>query len=281
MRRYSTATLLVAVLACGVREICCFYNVSLCDRSKSSLARAVIQKYIHPKVEELHYIYPSDCQLNASRDVFHMHEESKVKLRGGATWRCGQCGKVFRSEAFLDQHLVSQHPLPDSHAGDVCLGDLVHLLHAQRFAEKTADVPGREGVHLQDAYSPHSFCPPSVAAHRREKCQAIGEACFPASEGKAATLLHDLFVGTLCRAHTCDRRTREALLDQIIKTRKPSPWPFYVMFGFLLVVMCLLYVLISLFYLQHGGYSTPGDMKRLRRKKRNPWFTFRMKPKTY
>ena len=79
------------------------------------------------------------CQLLPSRSI-HAHAEAhKFKQRGGK-WQCRACGKVFKSEHWIDAHVSRAHHQTTSHAEDaVCLADHCEILGCPIFAAAAGD----------------------------------------------------------------------------------------------------------------------------------------------
>jgi hypothetical protein len=46
--------------------------------------------------------------LDPELDRHLQHEEKKI-VNNAVEWKCGYCGKTFKSEDFLDKHLFRRH----------------------------------------------------------------------------------------------------------------------------------------------------------------------------
>ncbi len=79
------------------------------------------------------------CQLLPSRSIHSHAEAHKFKQRGGK-WQCRACGKVFKSEHWIDAHVSRAHHQTTSHAEDaVCLADHCEMLGCPIVAAAAGD----------------------------------------------------------------------------------------------------------------------------------------------
>ncbi|KAF4727640.1 hypothetical protein FOZ63_016167, partial [Perkinsus olseni] len=79
-----------------------------CNRGISRTVRKILDRNVLPGLPE-----PlQTCVLSPGNDIWSPHEQAKVWNRAkqsAATWQCGVCGKVFKSEHYLDLHMESKH----------------------------------------------------------------------------------------------------------------------------------------------------------------------------
>eukprot|EP00238_Polyblepharides_amylifera_P001502 CAMPEP_0196572184 /NCGR_PEP_ID=MMETSP1081-20130531/2267_1 /TAXON_ID=36882 /ORGANISM="Pyramimonas amylifera, Strain CCMP720" /LENGTH=177 /DNA_ID=CAMNT_0041889401 /DNA_START=305 /DNA_END=838 /DNA_ORIENTATION=+ len=133
----------------------------------------------------------AQCALHKHKDMFREHEEHKYELRR-SQWKCNYCGKIFRTEAFLDTHFENRHSDHIPKGAEVCLADYCDLIHCDH------DHPLR-------VKHEHNFfaCKPTDVEGKRHLCEAIAQKCFPREEGPDLANMHDFFVRQFCEAHTC------------------------------------------------------------------------------
>lgn len=62
-----------------------------------------------PRVRKLSYKFPLGCPLEPELDRYGLLEKSKHRVRHNY-WRCRVCNKSFKTEEFIDNHLLSRHP---------------------------------------------------------------------------------------------------------------------------------------------------------------------------
>jgi hypothetical protein len=101
-----------------------------CDRTRSNEARSGLRSILWEPVTATNALLPENCPLAPAVDVLLWQEKTKKRI-SSTHWRCGLCGKTFRSEYFLDKHLARKHPTagPEESSADygvqkVCLADL-------------------------------------------------------------------------------------------------------------------------------------------------------------
>lgn len=79
-----------------------------CDRTRSNEAREALRRLLWNAAEARNLALPRDCPLAPAADVLQWQEATKRPI-SASHWRCGLCGKNFRSEHFLDKHLARKH----------------------------------------------------------------------------------------------------------------------------------------------------------------------------
>lgn len=100
-----------------------------CDRTRSKEARQALRRILWDSAEARKFELPHDCPLLPDADVLQWQEATKRPV-SSSHWRCGLCGKNFRSEFFLDKHLARKHAtaggeeaLTSVRVEKVCLAD--------------------------------------------------------------------------------------------------------------------------------------------------------------
>lgn len=89
-----------------------------CDRTRSKEARASLDRILWRPLAHVATDFPKECPLAPLSDVLWAQENIKQPI-AARHWRCGLCGKSFRSEHFLDRHLARRHGTHQQPHGDV------------------------------------------------------------------------------------------------------------------------------------------------------------------
>ena len=79
-----------------------------CSRERSRHARAVLDDFFHPLVEDNAYDLPSTCPFDRSKDMYLEHERHKEVVRR-TQFRSLYSDKVFKSEYYVDKHMDNRH----------------------------------------------------------------------------------------------------------------------------------------------------------------------------
>ncbi|GMH42245.1 hypothetical protein BSKO_10164 [Bryopsis sp. KO-2023] len=185
-----------------------------CDRAQSRQAQWILEEFLLPRMSKVRAQLPEDCPLDLSHNIFLRQEQHKrvvlprtekdIKLH-----KCGFCGKTFRAEHFLDNHLDFRHGneiLPNATS---CLSDLCPILHCAYFFPTQSE----------DEFT-HERRPPCDALlmqTRRMRCERIAHQCFPLALGEESHRLYEFIVHHFCETQHCD--VEEA--QEILKTLKP------------------------------------------------------------
>lgn len=94
-----------------------------CDRTKSQEARYALRRlFWQPLKKSGIKLHPS-CVLSPEKDVLSAQESQKKLLTDGL-WQCSLCGKMFKTEHYLDKHLARKHPLFRHEEGRVCFAEM-------------------------------------------------------------------------------------------------------------------------------------------------------------
>ncbi|KAJ8901715.1 hypothetical protein NDN08_003921 [Rhodosorus marinus] len=97
-----------------------------CDRELAQRAREEVRKSILPVLGKIELL-PPGCPLREERDSLLEQERSKVRL-GSSLWKCGLCGKQFKSSWYLDKHLELRHTDYRAPEARFCYADLCGTL---------------------------------------------------------------------------------------------------------------------------------------------------------
>lgn len=98
-----------------------------CDRTRSQEARRALEKLVWQPLQS-HNIELRDpsCPFSPHLDILRLQESSKTFLLGGI-WQCNICGKMFKSEHYLDMHQARRHADMRYMNGSLCLADLCDI----------------------------------------------------------------------------------------------------------------------------------------------------------
>jgi len=134
-----------------------------CSRPESREARRIVQTHIVTLSEEAgHGELAPSCPLSPHNDVLAAHEAAKRRL-SGAVWKCGLCGKQFRSERHLDLHMHRKHADASPAGATSCLADECDLLRCPSWVKRLGDAA--------------AACTEGALAVRREHCAALMHSC--------------------------------------------------------------------------------------------------------
>ena len=167
-----------------------------CSRPRSRAARAVLRRDFFPIVEAHGVQLSRRCPFHAASDMLLAHEAHKRKERA-SRWHCEYCGKVFRTEHYLDRHLNAHHNDQLAPDAAVCLADHCDVLGCD--GDGGGDGDG-------DAAAP---CDARAMQTARYFCQSAMHRCFSAdaaaaaSDDGAAHSLHESFNLHFCEALRC------------------------------------------------------------------------------
>lgn len=145
-----------------------------CSRPISRLVRKELEKQVlKPRDKGRMGNWPLGCPFNPEADLYEKHEKSKKKRsgsNGGCT--CTVCGKVFKSEHYIDLHLERRHmDIAPSNGTAACLAD-----HCEMF-ELCGKEEKRKGTYSKKPASVE--CSNQTMAVARERCTNTMRQCFP------------------------------------------------------------------------------------------------------
>jgi len=169
-----------------------------CDRVASREARNILTTGLLPAVRQLGVEFAPSCPLHPDHDHLLRHERAKQPATQWQ-WRCGECGKIFKSEHYLDLHLERRHndTLPAASDG-TCLADYCDILRCPSWIGS-----------LRHKAEHRSACRPAMLEARRALCQHVMHDCFVASA--IGVDLHHVFERMderYCHALSCAGRQR-------------------------------------------------------------------------
>lgn len=164
-----------------------------CSRIISRSVRKQLEKEVlRPANKAGVDAWPKGCPLDPVRDLWGSHEKQKSRKRGaGATWTCGLCGKVFKSEHYLDLHLERRH-MNETPTSGVCLAD-----YCEAF-----DVCSEHKSRPRREREDDSNCNNETMAKSRHDCEQAFSRCFPL-ESEEPRKLNAQFSRQFCRVLDC------------------------------------------------------------------------------
>ena len=223
-----------------------------CDREASREARKIIADGLLPAVRQLGAQLSSNCVLHDEHDHLLLFERAKQPVTQ-RQWRCGLCGKVFKSEQYIDAHLVRRHTDSLPAAGGTCLAEYCDILRCPSWVSALRQhQPGR------------SSCRPVELEARRAFCQHLMHDCIIVSSERAG-LHHTVFEvmdERFCQPVSCSgqQRIRDGLeLYHAPMANDESHAGYYTVAALLLVGLGVLYASILM-----GVGETRADSEGLR-----------------
>ncbi|KAL6763069.1 hypothetical protein V8C86DRAFT_466500 [Haematococcus lacustris] len=152
-----------------------------CDRERSREARDIITKYVFPQLGNKVKQLPAGCPLlpSVDVDVLLAHEQHKAR-KNAKHMKCQYCGKVFKSELFIDRHMQRKHVDQVPETAHICLADLCDVLHCDWFAAQrrkagrrtpNRSVSSAQGI--QGGGSAAQHCLPHAVTLTRSRCQEL------------------------------------------------------------------------------------------------------------
>jgi len=221
-----------------------------CNRGRSRLARDILREEFYPHVRKLNFQLPLNCPFSQERDMFLDNEQHKKEVRFN-NWKCLYCNKIFKSEAYLENHYVNRHPETIKQDG-FCLADYCDMLECDM--QDTLKSP--DGMFKTTTYR----CDAKRMQKRRHRCHSVLDKCFPPHSSDAANRLHHEFEKLYCDHLSCEAspdglgevaRRPHALLSQSkarneyhSKKTKNSPWKkLAIVFGVLFAIILFIFYL--------------------------------------
>lgn len=168
-----------------------------CNRVISRQVRRVVEKEIvKPAAKESLDKWPENCPLDPARDLYSLQEAKKSRKRGShLQWACGFCGKVFKSEHYLDLHMERRH-MKEVPIRSICLADYCEVF-------EVCQVEGRaRRAAMANSHQDQQSCQPDVMAKARKRCEDSLSKCFPL-QASASRQLHARLSRHWCQVLDC------------------------------------------------------------------------------
>jgi len=238
-------------------------DMASCSRSLSREARSILNNNLVPFAQQLGAEIATACPFHTDHDHLLQHEQVKQPITQWQ-WRCGLCGKVFKSEQYIDAHLERRHKatLP-AVTGATCLADYCDILRCPSWVSSLR----------------HNSltCRPAELDSRRAFCQHLMHDCFVThTDGSDLHHAFETIEEHFCEPLSCSGQHR--LRAGIDLARLPHANPedshtsYYVVAGLLLCTLAILYGGVLAWYSEvragSGGLS-------VRRGRRQPFMWLR------
>lgn len=225
-----------------------FPSAEGCSRDLSRQARAIVRQKVAGV--GLDVDMPLACAFHPSRDKYLDQEQHKSVVRRHQ-YKCDYCGKIFRTEDYLDDHMERRHDDKVTEDATVCLGDFCDILNCT----------GYNKLHPEP-------CQKTAMAKRRFHCGAIFHKCFPPEHSKEMNDLHGLFLDKICAPLTCQQNQQK--LGATIPVggllggaRSAVPWQTWKTVGVCMLLGGLVAFYVF-FFISGSALSRRGDLRRLR-----------------
>ena len=230
-----------------------------CDRALSREARRIVETDLARRARELGVTIQEQCPLHPQHDHLLVHE----RLKQPATqwqWRCSDCGKVFKSEAYLDRHLEKKHHdlLPAD--GGTCLADYCDILGCPSYVRSLRLPP--EGL-----ARPKAKCRPAELDARRHLCQHLLEDCFFPGEHLDERRAAQSMYGHYCEPLSCAglQRLRDGLdPHRRVEDGTTHGGGYQLLVAFVLVALALFYSGVLCWYGEHRSGTSSSGGRRVR-----------------
>jgi hypothetical protein len=168
-----------------------------CSRSRSRLARRIVSAQLSRLGGDGEHggggaggaVTPADahgCPFHPASDMFAAQERHKQK-QARRRWKCGYCGKVFVSEAYLDRHMGLRHGSAVPLNATTCLADFCGVLGCEGGVGGGGGDGGGGGSGVGAGAAAVAGCAVDAQGvdRLRFKCKAAMLRCFPPARGAA------------------------------------------------------------------------------------------------
>jgi len=232
-----------------------------CSRQLSRQVRKQLEKeVVRPASQAGLTVLPDGCPFDVSRDLWSYHERHKSRKRGSTShWTCGICGKVFKSEHYLDLHMERSH-MDLAPAGGACLADHCEMFDACQDQIKVKRRSNRAPANRRQ-------CDNSTMLQARHVCEDAMSRCFPLSQRSSRTL-NAKFSKELCRMLDCRLRAEQNREEHSDLTPVVVVFTLIVLVCFVafsLTVCCVDYSDELFRFLLDTGFASTAFVKRMTR----------------
>jgi len=235
-----------------------------CDRGISRKARKILNELVFAELQDDPSSLPEGCPFQPDHDLYLKQEEQKQSVRG-AQWKCGICGKTFKSEFYLDRHFDNKHQDMLSHDAPVCLADWCDVLGC--------DQEGSHLHHLGGGGGGGGGCREDALARARLRCQATFYKCFPPEQDEVKQMYYSIFNREICGQLTCEHSNKKKLgmLSKMKWARNNidmdyeyvhEPHPEAFQYGLLIIFMILLIIYYGYIAYYRKETLTRGDFRK-------------------
>jgi hypothetical protein len=218
--------------------------VDTCSRPVSRHVKELIARLYIPET----YSLPENCPFHPANDMFAEQEALKGRVKS-QNWQCQleDCGKIFKTEHYLDRHMSSKHTL-DGTKG-VCLADYCGILQCRGSVESVYNTYGQHQTAPVSLGGHANQCSDAEMSEQKALCTHVIHKCFPPSDGDSlAHDLHNRYIRSLCNVLTC-----EAVAAAKITPNSDTEWNalYYVAVGLMLILVLLFYVFMTSQYYEN------------------------------
>lgn len=244
-----------------------------CDRAAAREARRVVKSVVEPFAESLGAKLSPSCPLAPEQDHLLPHEQQKHAITS-QQWRCNKCGKLFRTEHYLDKHLGRKHTDLLSTTAHACLGDYCDILQCPSWVFRVRQHASTVGARP---------CKAGEHDAARHSCSHLMHECFLAGGDRVD--MHHVFEAMedkFCAPLTCAGRQqiveRGATFDAGALAAGDGPGTGYYLLASVLIIGLAFMYGFTLCSLGERGTGGAGE---LRRRRRGGWFGGGAKAKAY
>lgn len=267
-----------------------------CDRTRSKEARYALDTIAWRPLRTHNIYLQPDCILSREGDILRQQEAVKYQLNSAA-WHCEICGKIFKTEYYLDMHLARRHKDERDDNGTVCLADLcgvmvpcVPLGHPPLPPVSTATLVAlakqNTSVRVTPTVTPLPMaCTDEVARRRRvQSCTQVISECLRSSQHQESSFFLQKHVDRL-RVELCERSISVDCVprhsahatfgpaDVFLRTKARFPTFYAVLFTFAIFVTFLIVSYFTGGSVEKSLERSRHTFKTKRRRKRRGRFT--------
>jgi len=215
--------------------VCVYSQSESCSLSLSREAKTILKDVFFPVLEYHSFNLSTKCIFHPSNDryAFLLSKTTQLKKK---KWRCELCQKIFSTQDFLDQHMISKHDGEIPEGPTICLGEFCDILRCQKNSEKI----------------PYVTCRDDIMTKRKFYCESILSKCFPPEESDVAHKLNELFTKRFCEPLTCNGEVRNKMEEIVpIFEKNSTKWTgksvmILILTGFLVVFFLNYYVVVCI-----------------------------------
>mmetsp|Transcript_26695 Transcript_26695/g.48954 ORF Transcript_26695/g.48954 Transcript_26695/m.48954 type:complete len:284 (-) Transcript_26695:73-924(-) len=198
--------------------------------------------------------WPEGCPLDPKLDLYGPHEKQKQRKRPGSTpaqWTCGYCGKIFKSEHYLDLHMEHRH-MNETPSNGACLADYCEVFELCDTGPRTRR--GKE-----------EDCDPAALSSARLLCEDALMKCFPLDNPQSRKV-HAQLSKHFCQTMDCRIRAEKKREHDMVMVPVIVLLIFVLLVCFLVfsaVVCCVDYSDDILLWMKDSGFASAGCIRRL------------------
>mmetsp|Transcript_11328 Transcript_11328/g.26085 ORF Transcript_11328/g.26085 Transcript_11328/m.26085 type:complete len:293 (-) Transcript_11328:26-904(-) len=230
-----------------------------CSRVLSRKVRKAVEKEVVRLAAKAGLdTWPAGCPFDPQLDLYGSHEKQKQRKRPGSTsaqWTCGFCGKIFKSEHYLDLHMETKH-MNETPANGACLADyceIFELCDPPQSSKSSKDAAGDDG------------CSPALLAEAKTRCEDALMQCFPLQQ-EASRKVHAQLSKHFCQSLDCRIRAEKKREHDLVMVPVIVLLVFVLLVCFLFfsaVVCCVDYSDDILLWMKDSGLASASSVKKI------------------